>query len=92
VEGRLKRTQRERNETNETLSALKLKTIHPDPFLREQGVGSSNLPAQTNLIKGLPLSLERWATFSATFSSLKRYPFIHSPKECGGRTHNFPLH
>ena len=47
-------------------------------MIREQGVGSSNLPAPTNSINGLPLSLERWATFSATFSSLKDIPsYIH---------------
>jgi hypothetical protein len=35
-------------------------------FLREQGVGSSNLPAPTNQIRYLTHQLERRATFSAT--------------------------
>ena len=53
MEGRLERTQRERNETNRHQRALKLMRIYGDPSLREQGVGSSNLPAPTNEINDL---------------------------------------
>jgi hypothetical protein len=53
VEGRLARTQHERNETNAYQQALKLLGIHGHPSLREQGVGSSNLPAPTNKINHL---------------------------------------
>jgi hypothetical protein len=53
VEGRLGRTRHERNETNAHQQALKLLGIHRDPSLREQGVGSSNLPAPTNVFSRL---------------------------------------
>jgi len=53
VEGRFPWTQSERNDTGEHRRALKSKRIHGDPSLREQGVGSSNLPAPTSKIKRL---------------------------------------
>ncbi len=52
----MRRTERERNEAVGHRSSLICKGSHSGPFLREQGVGSSNLPAPTNKINYLAFS------------------------------------
>src|SRR5262245_37330521 len=68
VEGRLGRTQSERNDTNRHRRALKSLKIHGDPSLREQGVGSSNLPAPTNDFN----KLQKERNIGAMFCARKR--------------------
>ena len=49
--------------------ALESLRIHGAPLIREQGVGSSNLPAPTNKIKDLEKSAERELAFMLAFSA-----------------------
>ena len=53
MEGRLGRTQHERNGTNAHQQALKLLGIRRDPSLREQWVGSSKSPRSDQLFQVL---------------------------------------
>jgi hypothetical protein len=62
VEGRLERTQSERNDTNEHQRALKLKRIHADASLREHPVASWNLHAPTVGDRQIRACTQLWHT------------------------------